>query len=81
MRFRSGKEPTVDIEFNVLDRKKKLLLMSNLRATSLSRKPIARMKKMTMHKSGILMKKAMEDFCLFISAMTRRGYIKNMHHI
>ena len=29
MRLGSGKEPAVDIVFNVLDRTKKLLLMSN----------------------------------------------------
>ena len=29
MRFRSGKEPTVDIIFNALDRTKKLLLTPN----------------------------------------------------
>ena len=50
MRFRSDKEPTVNIKFNTLDRIKNLLLTSNQRKATLSRKQITRMMKMTMCK-------------------------------
>ena len=50
MRFRSDKEPTVNIKFNTLDRIKNLLLASNQRKATLSRKQITRMMKMTMCK-------------------------------
>lgn len=50
MRFRSDKEPTVNIKFDTLDRIKNLLLTSNQRKATLSRKQITRMMKMTMCK-------------------------------
>lgn len=50
MRFRSDKEPTVNIKFNTLDRIKNLLLTSNQRKATLSRKQITRMMKMIMCK-------------------------------
>ena len=50
MRFRSDKEPTVNINFNTLDRIKNLLLTSNQRKATLSRKQITRMMKMIMCK-------------------------------
>lgn len=50
MRFRSDKEPTVNIKFNTLDRIKTLLLTSNQGKATLSRKQITRMMKMTMCK-------------------------------
>lgn len=50
MRFRSDKEPTVNIKSNTLDRIKNLLLTSNQRKATLSRKQITRMMKMTMCK-------------------------------
>ena len=50
MRFRSDKEPTVNIKFNTLDRIKNLLLTSNQGKATLSRKQITRMMKMTMCK-------------------------------
>ena len=50
MRFRSDKEPTVNIKFNTLDRIKNLLLTSNQGKATLSQKQITRMMKMTMCK-------------------------------
>ena len=50
MRFRSDKEPTANIKFDTLDRIKNLLLTSNQRKATLSRKQITRMMKMTMCK-------------------------------
>lgn len=63
MRFRSDKEPTVNIKFNTLDCIKNLLLTSNQRKATLSRKQITRMMKMNMcKKSRILVKKMMSKF-------------------
>ena len=81
MRFKSDKKPTVDIEFNSLKRIKNLLLTSNQKITSLLRKNIVKMKKMTLCKSGILMTKTMGTFCLFIKPMAWREYIEKMYHV
>ena len=67
-------ENTVDIKFNALDQIK-------IEFESLSVKPMVKIKKMTMCKSGVLTKKTIENFCLFISPTTWRGYIENIYHV